>query len=257
MIRNIALVSLSTLALTACISTPNDHIATLPEINYNTLDVIPVDVSRIEIDTQTQPGAQAWDVSNSVTTSPDTAMRRYLQKRYKANGQNGFLKFNLEKAEITSQSVPNKNKILSFIPLANVMDYTMEIVVNIDSAYHSGQPDYNTSTRFVRKTRMPVDVTLAYREARLQKTLEEMVRDIDDAMITTLSHKFNLISQNNIPTQNIAVKTKLPKHEGEIDIFIDEVRGITPRESVFGSETSPTKKRTYKELKTEKDGLNN
>jgi hypothetical protein len=251
MIRNIALVSLSTLALTACISTPNDHIATLPEINYNTLDVIPVDVSRIEIDTQTQPGAQAWDVSNSVTTSPDTAMRRYLQKRYKANGQNGVLKFNLEKAEITSQSVPNKNKILSFIPLANVMDYTMEIVVNIDSAYHSGQPDYNTSTRFVRKTRMPVDVTLAYREARLQKTLEEMVRDIDDAMITTLSHKFNLISQN------IAVKTKLPKHEGELDIFLDEVRGETPRESVFGSATNPTKERTYKELESEKDGLNN
>jgi hypothetical protein len=244
MIRNIALVSLSALTLTACISTPDDHIATLPQITYNTLNAIPVNVSRIELDTQTQRGAQAWDVSNSVTTSPDTAMRRYLQKRFKANGQNGVLKFSLDKAEITSASVPNKNKILSFISLANVTDYTMEIVVNIDSAYHSGQPDYNTSTRFVRKTRMPVDVTLAYREARLQKTLEEMIRDIDDAMITTLSHKFNLITSNNIPARNIAVNTELPKHEGELDIFIDEVKGNVSKvkqsvkSNIFGDTTS-------------------
>lgn len=225
MIRRLLLITSCVSTLTACVSTPNDHIATLPQLTYDHLVQIPVNVSRIDVDTNTQRAMQAWDVSNSLTTSPDTAMRRYLKRRFKANGQDGILKMTLSKAEIKSASVPNENKLLAYLSLANVTDYTMEVVVDIESLYNSGQPDSTTSTRFVRKTRMPIDVTLAYREARLQKTLEEIIRDIDEAMITTLSSQFNLIAQKDIPAHNIAVKTDLPEHEGKLDIWLDEVKG--------------------------------
>ncbi len=221
--KYLTLTSLSLLTLSACTASPVQQATPLPQLTYEHLTKIPVNVKRIEFSSKTQRGAQAWDIASTLPTPPDVAMRRYLEQRFKPAAADGLLDVVLTKAQITKADAPNENKLLSYIPLANNEDYTIEIIVDIESLYLSGMPDRQTTTRFVRKIRMPLNVTMAYREARLQRTLEEMVRDIDESMILTLSDQMNLISKRNIPVHTIDVKTFVPKTQTKMGDFAEGV----------------------------------
>ena len=213
MIQKSYLTCLSILVLNACTATPVKDIAALPlpQLTFEQLKPIPVNVAKINITSQTMRGAKAWDIANTMTTPPDTAMRRYLDNRFKVNGRHGVLDIHLAKATVVQESAPNENRLLSYIPLANNEDYTLEIVLDLKSSYLSGQPDSATQTRFIRRVRMPLNVTLAYRDAKLQRTLEELIRDIDEGLSLTLSNQFNLITKSNIPTYALDVKTVVPE----------------------------------------------
>lgn len=213
MIKKLLLVSISLTALNACTSTPINNVAAtpLPQITFEQLNAIPVNVSKINVSSETIRGANAWDIANTMATSPDTAMRRYLAQRFKSNTQHGILNIHLSKASVSQQAAPNENKLLSYLPLANNEDYTFEIIVDLTSRYLSGQPDNSTQTRFIRKVRMPLKVTAAYRDARLQRTLEELISDIDEGLTLVLANQFNLISKKNIPYKAIPTKTELPE----------------------------------------------
>lgn len=211
----------SFVAVTGCTSTPTDRGKPLPELTFAHLNPLPVNVSRIEFTNNTQRGAQIWDVTGNLPTPPDIAMRRYLNQRFKADGADGILNITLSKADVIEQTVPNDIKLLSYIDLADQENYRFEIIVDLERLYFTGEPNTRTSIRFTRDAKMPSNVSLAYREAKLQRTLEEMIRDIDEALVTTIGYKFNLISPNDIPRQALPVGTVLPETETKIGEFID------------------------------------
>jgi len=222
----IPLLSLTVLT-SACANRVEENAAPLPTLTYAHLTPVPVQVANINFVRNTERGAKTWDMANDLPTPPDVALQHYLNQRYRVNGSSGTLELTLDKADIFRDEVANENKILSYIPLADEEDYTFEIIVKLATKYLSGQPDYSTSLRFVRKVRMPLNSTIAYREARLQRTLEEIVRDIDDAMISELSNKFDLILKQNIPTMAIRPKTELPNGDGGA---FEQFRGYEQRE---------------------------
>ncbi|PCH99515.1 MAG: hypothetical protein COB76_05590 [Alphaproteobacteria bacterium] len=209
---------LSGAMLSGCTSTLVENAEPIPELTFAQIQTIPVNVSRIKFSTQPERGAALWDIANDLPTPPNTAMNRYLTKRFKASGTDGVLGINLQKAQILSEDVPHENMILSYVPLANVVEYTFDIVVGLDVAYIAGQADTTTTKRFMRKVRMPVNATMSYRESRLQRTLEEVMRDVDESLVRTLSHDFNLIAERNMPKKNLPIKTQLPETETEVGI---------------------------------------
>lgn len=214
---------LSTTALTSCSSTQTSAGKPLPELTFEQMNQIPVNVSRIEFVNDTQRGAHVYDdVANSLPTPPDIAMRRYLNQRFKANAADGVLKITLTKAEVKEGEVPNDVKLLSFIDLANNENYRFEVIVDLERMYLAGQPNLKSSVRFTRDAKMPMNVSLAYREAKLQRTLEEMMRDIDEALITSIGYKFGLIDANNIPRRALPVNTELPENETRVGAFANE-----------------------------------
>lgn len=219
------LTTLSLLTLSACTASnvSTEKAVSMSQITYEHLSAIPINVSKINITSATQRGARAWDIANNMITPPDTAMRRYLGERFKANTSHGTLNVHLAKADVIKSDAPNENKILSYLSLANEEDYMMEIVVDLESKYLSGQPDNKVSKRFVRKVRMPLNVTMAYREAKLQRTLEEMIRDIDEGVISTLTNQLGLISSRNVPVYAIDVKTIVPKTQTKIGVMANDV----------------------------------
>ena len=219
------LTTLSLLTLSACTASnvSTEKAVSMSQITYEHLSAIPINVSKINITSATQRGARAWDIANNMITPPDTAMRRYLGERFKTNTSHGTLNVHLAKADVIKSDAPNENKILSYLSLANEEDYMMEIVVDLESKYLSGQPDNKVSKRFVRKVRMPLNVTMAYREAKLQRTLEEMIRDIDEGMISTLSNQLGLISSRNVPVYAIDVKTTVPKTQTKFGVMANDV----------------------------------
>lgn len=230
-------VMMSSLAMTACTSTPTDAGKPLPELTFEQMNRIPVNVSRIEFINSTQRGANLWDsTANNLPTSPDIAMRRYLAQRFFANGTDGVLNINLTKATVTETEVPNDMKILSYTALANQTNYRFEFEIDLERLYLSGQPNLKTTVRFTRDARMPVNVTLAYKEARLQRTLEEIMRDIDEALITSIGYQFNLISPNNIPRRSLPVNTELPEYQTRIGEFT----GQTMKKIQGDENTAPT-----------------
>jgi len=183
----------------------------LPQLTYEHLSEIPVNVRKIDYVSLQQRGTQVWDIANDLPTPPDVAMRRYVNQRFKPVFGSGILKLDLQKAQITRDSIPNQNKLLSYVPFANNEDYTLEIVLNIESLYQSGIPDSQKTLRLVRKIRMPLNVTVAYREAKLQRTVEEIIRNVDEVLIQTLIDEFNLISRKNRPQFAIEAKTEVPE----------------------------------------------
>jgi hypothetical protein len=203
------------LFLNACTTppVPSDAPTPLPSLTFEHLNDIPVDVKQIDIKLETQRGANAWDVSSAMPTPPDIAIRRYLNERFKAKGSDGILKMTVKKADIFVEDVPHSNRLLSFIPFADQHDHTFEVILDIESQYNSGLPDSKTTTRFVRKIKLPPHVTMAYREAALQRAMEEMLVDIDEAIGIALSSEFALVDDKNIPQKSLPVKTELPEIE--------------------------------------------
>jgi hypothetical protein len=213
------------ITLNGCSSTQVDQAAApVPELTFAQLQTIPVNISRIEFDTDAERGAEMWDVANELRTPPDTAMKRYLQKRFRAIGADGILNVNLQKARITAEAAPNENKLLSYVRLADITEYTYDIIVDLETMYLAGQPNTRTSKRFMRKLRMPMNATLSYREAKLQRTLEEIMRDVDESLIRTLAYDFHIIAQRNIPGSALPVKTELPETETDIGVHWREFK---------------------------------
>jgi len=223
MIRYCLLTSVAVLGLYGCTSSQSSYFPTVPKITYENLNTIPVGVSRIVMTSDTQRGAQPWDMANDLPNPPDKTLQRYLNQRYEAKGRNGVLNVVLRKADISRDSVPNDNALLSFIPLANNEDYVFEIIIDLESQYQSGSPNMRTTKRFVRRVKMPLNVTMDYREAKLQRTLEEMVRDIDEAMIETLSNQFNIIAAKDVPNRSIYLETKVPKKATGMGNVLDNI----------------------------------
>jgi hypothetical protein len=205
-------IAISALLLsTACTSTvQQNNTSPMAELTFAHMQMVPINVSKINYDSYVRLGATTWDVADDLPTPPDVAMQRYLKKRFRAIGSDGILNVNLQQAQITSTEVPNENKILSYVPLANVEEYKFEITVDLESTYLAGQPNAKNTMRFVRKSRIPVDATIVYREARLQRTLEELMVDIDEALLNVLSGQFQLVAERNLPKSNLPVKTQIP-----------------------------------------------
>jgi len=201
--------------LSACTSAPitPNYQTNLHQLTFEHLKKIPVDVKDIDIGIQTQRGATAWDVSTDMPTPPDIAVRRYLNQRFDAKGDAGVLTMTIQKATMSVEEVPNDNRFLAFIPFADQHDFTFEVVLDLESQYHSGLPDRKTTTRFVRKIKLPPHVTIAYREAALQRALEKMLVDMDESIAIALSNEFSLIKGSDIPHRAIEVKTEIPEIE--------------------------------------------
>lgn len=212
------------IVLNGCTSTQIDEkAAPVPELTFAQLKTIPVNISRIDFNTQAERGAAMWDVGNELKTPPNVAMNRYLTKRFRAIGADGVLGVRLAKAMIHAEEAPHENKVLSYIRLADITEYTFDIVVELETMYLAGQPNTKTTKRFVRKTRMPMNATLSYREAKLQRTLEEIMRDVDESLVRTLAYDFALIRRADIP-DNLPVKTELPETETGVGVHWREFK---------------------------------
>ena len=196
--------------LVGCTSSPVYNAEPLPQLTYDHLKPISVNTAQINIQRDIHPGAKVWNLTDEMATPPVMAVQRYLQKRFQATGRDGVLNMTLKKADIQLDRIPHENRLLAFIPFADRDDYTMEIIVDLESLYNSGQPDRKTSVRFIRKVSIPQDATLAYREAKVQRTLEEMIRDMDNGMLSTLAGELGLVHRDAVNTTPIDVKTDVP-----------------------------------------------
>jgi len=201
--------TLLSLTITACTSTPTDAGKPLPELTFEQMNRIPVTISRIDFtNTTRQRHIPSWNREPTpLPTPPDIAVRRYLSKRFMADGTDGVLTMTLIKADVKESEIPNEMKILSYIPLANQINYRFEVEIDLERLYLSGQPNVKTNLHFTRDTRMAANASLAHKEAELQRTLEELVHDIDEALITAIGYQFNLIAPHNIPRRVAPVNT--------------------------------------------------
>jgi hypothetical protein len=209
------------LTIMGCTSTPVDETyEPLPELTFAHLVEIPLQIRDIDFISETRRGAQPWDIAGSLVTPPDIAMRRYLQHRFDAKGSQGVLTLELAKADIFYNEIPNENPLLDSFALANRDEYSFEIIVNLSANYISGHPDRETSLRFFRKVVMDQGVSPTFRDAKLQRVLEEIISDIDGALISEFAHNFNILNERDRPFHNIAPLTAEPiKSERKILIF--------------------------------------
>lgn len=200
------------LLIASCTSTPVDDRAytPLPQLSFEHLVTIPVNVAKMDVSTKTKGRANAWDIANKLPTPPDVAMQRYLHQRFKPVGTDGVLNINLTKADVITKSRPSENPFLAYLPFVNDDEYSFEITVELENLYNSGLPNRTSSTRFLRTVKVPPQATLAYREAVLQRTLEEIIRDVDEALAIALVDEYKIVNRKNLPVNAIPVKTELP-----------------------------------------------
>lgn len=213
--------------LVGCSTITTDKTPPLEPAGFSNLQTIPINVSRIEYDSYIQRGANTWDVAHELVTSPDVAMQRYLKQRFKPNTKSGVLKIDLEKAQVSTTEVKNDNKILSFIPLANMTEYTFEIVVSVENQYQVGKPNTKNTLRYVRKKAIPLNKTIAYREALLQVTLEELIRDFDEGLLNMLSTKYDILRLKE--GMSLKPKTILPETESELGVYFENLKDETQK----------------------------
>lgn len=188
-----------TIMLSACASTPPPEAKTVPEMTFDHVVSLPVNVVQIEIVNDYKPDfSQNGDVV-SFPTPPDIALRRYAEKKFRAAGPENTLKFVIEDAHVTHHMVPetDENAKKGFIDglFGDEMEkdrYDVAMKVRLYTVAPDGAESVHSLLTVNQSVAISAQATLAEREWEQFKFLEQMMKTIDLAVTQTVKDKMNL-----------------------------------------------------------------
>lgn len=187
----LAFLAISSLA--GCSSTIEEG-KPLPDLTFEHLAPLPVNVAVIEIVNRYTPGSDPRDQSSSFPTPPDVVLRRYAENRLQAAGAEGILKFVIEDASIHHSLVQPAGKFTGWLGINRKDLYEIFMKIRLYGITPDGQESTHAILNMKRSIAIPQGYTLAEKEEEKFKFLEVLMKDVDKAVTTALHEKINLVS---------------------------------------------------------------
>jgi len=171
----------------ACTSTSTNN---LPRADLGFTQMAPVSlgVSKVQVTDSTGGGAQL-----NPRVSPVEALTRYANRRLKANGGEGTLNFIIQQASLTASEVPNTGNWTENFQLSKPMEYVVTMRIGLDLVDRQTQPNVRSAYTLERKKQLPAGTSLAERDRQLNLMVEDMVKNVDDAVQAGLKNNMHLI----------------------------------------------------------------
>ena len=200
-LKRFALVGLLLLAglLAACASSGHESSAgkPLPEMTFDHIVPLPLDVAKIDIENDYNPSADPKDVSSSLPTPPDILLRRYAEKKLSAAAKPGgsderTLKFIIEDAHVYQQTIAPDNKMLKWLHMGGKERYDVFMRVRMYTVDAGGHQSTHSILNFTRYIAIPQNYSLAEKELEQFGFLEMLMKDADKAIEETLRDKMGL-----------------------------------------------------------------
>ncbi|MGB4106253.1 MAG: hypothetical protein WBK55_00475 [Alphaproteobacteria bacterium] len=148
-----------------------------PDITFDHLQRLPVDVANIETD------VRAGNVADGFVVSPSAAAERYLSSRFNAVGGSGTLRAVME--EITVRHVYNasKGKVTGYLNVAGHDVYDVKLVLRLEHVSPSGTVLYGNTMKAQRTMNITEHASVAEREKHQLEGMEKLFAELDQQVV--------------------------------------------------------------------------
>lgn len=184
--------ALCTGGLVACTASGNVDGKPLPQLNFASMAPVWVSAANVSVVDNYAPSADGLDVSSSLPTPPDIAVRRYVESRLQPAGGVGTLNFVIEGSTVRKQPVGADTSIERWTGTGTSTRYDAEMRLRFFKQSDTASRVISHTMNVNRSITIPDSYSLAQRDAELQGFVTELVQEMDKAVVDALRDE-NLI----------------------------------------------------------------
>ena len=173
-----------TLSLTAC-EKPLPEVS-YPQLRFNHLPAIKLDVAKIEILEKYQSPLQAPNVEHKLPLAPATAMRNWAEDRLHAAGTSGVGRFIIIDASVKAEALVKKKGLKAAFTIDQSTRYRARLSAKLEVETAGGLGKGFAEAMSSRQRTMPEDVSINERDDALYIFVEAAAIDFDKAMVQNI-----------------------------------------------------------------------
>ncbi|MDP6829410.1 MAG: hypothetical protein QF521_07965 [Alphaproteobacteria bacterium] len=172
------------LLLTACES-PLQEVK-YPELRFNHLPVIELNVARIDIVEQYRSPLRPPNVEHELPLAPAKAMRNWANDRLRAVGSSGRAVFVIADASVKAQPLQKKKGLKAMFTLDQAARYNARLEARLEVETAAGLGKGFAAAAATRQRTMPEAVSMNDRDDALYRFVEEATKDFDRVMVANI-----------------------------------------------------------------------
>ncbi|MDV7341601.1 hypothetical protein RYZ26_18500 [Terasakiella sp. A23] len=177
--------------LGAC--TPNNPpVQILPELSYVHLEPLMLDVAVIDVIDKSKATTEGKNVAYRFPTSPEKAIRNWVNDRLVAAGTSGSAQVTILEATAIETELEKKTGVTGLFTNDQSERYTTAANVRIDVYDQNGNNVAYSAAQTNRNTSLAEDASLLDREKAWFDLVEKMMLDFNSAMETNIKNHLPL-----------------------------------------------------------------
>jgi hypothetical protein len=158
------------------------------DFTFSYMEPISLNVGAVQVLDASDPNAPKMS-----RVSPSQALQSYARRRLKAVGGEGTLNFVIQQASVSAAESQGTGDWTEAFQLSKPMEYTVTMRVGLDLEGRTTRPNIRSAYTLERKKTLPAGASLADRDRELNKLIETMVRDMDQAVQTGLANNMRIM----------------------------------------------------------------
>lgn len=172
--------------LTGCLQS-TVPVQNLPEITFQHLPRIALDVASIEVVDQSKSGMAGKHVEHLFPTSPKTAINNWVRDRLNANGPAGVARFIINDASAIEEKLKKKSGITGMFTNDQSERYSVNTDVRLEIYDRNQNLTGYTEAKANRHTTLAEDASLLDREKVWFELVEKTMADLDKTMVSNMN----------------------------------------------------------------------
>ncbi len=182
------------LPISACTMAPADKARPLPSLTAPYTQAYHVNAASVMVENQYDPLASPKDVSSTFPIAPDVALKQYAETRFKPAGSEGVFKFVILDASVYRESMESPSKVGRWMGVDDRDRYSamIKLLLYRDGVSAGLTGALQSQLKAERTLTIPESSSLADRDIALQKFLADLLRDIDQAAISSINDTLKL-----------------------------------------------------------------
>ena len=172
------------LSLTAC-EKPLPKV-NYPQLRFNHLPAIKLDVATIKILEKYQSPLQAPNVEHELPLAPTKAMRSWAEDRLHAAGTSGVARFIIIDASVKAEALAKKKGLKAAFTIDQSTRYRARLSAKLEVETAGGLGRGFAEAKSSRQRTMPEDVSINERDDALYNFVEAAAIDFDKAMVQNI-----------------------------------------------------------------------
>lgn len=187
---------LSIVGCTSVVKKQGQPAASLTFDNYQPIDL---KVDTYSVITNYEASRESNDRSGYFPMSPLSAIEVYLNKRFRASEVSAkeYFFITILDASLPYKLINSENRFLSALDLNQKEEYTINYVLKLEKLNEEGAVILSTVMRYKKSKQFDRSLSLAELEGAYLKFVEEVVAELDAAIIKSLSQNFRVVKDKN------------------------------------------------------------
>jgi hypothetical protein len=169
----------------------------MPELSFEHISPLSLSVAAVNIHNNYNSGFDSNDVSVSFPTPPDIVVRRYAEHRLFATSSEGALNFSIEDASVRHTYIEPKSMIGKWTRISGKDRYDVSVRIRLSQELSDGTELKHSVLTMENYLIVPESISISGRELKQLEFLEMLMKDVDAAVVKSLSDNFGIVAGEN------------------------------------------------------------